>query len=404
MIYSATGVDRIPLKRSYHPVPGPSGDPGFGPPFFAPRPAPNRQPFASYHRQPVVRPSTFQPRPPPPSSLVPQTNVKSETDFHNSPFPQSQHIPSPAATNMASFPTLVNPTISSQQNQLSDVPLDSLPSLGPEGTSAVLNDSTLPAASVATNFPKLEQPNLGTEFALDGLFQQHCSIEESDGEKSLMRMLQEGNNDNFNFATLLATDANNPANPAAHVQGLRPPVASTHQQIDPRLFNTTTGMSSHQITSPLPQQSSNIMASQHVMSPSPMSNTIPSQQAANNTHLPTNVMSPNQLTGALSPPPNINPRSSVMSPHELISDSMAQVHQTMALSPESHIPNMTPQPSPFYQPQNIQQTEQELNDHGDFSPYPHGNFNLGRNSNNNNYLSSDAREDSLDQLLKGYSG
>ena len=286
-------------------------------------------------------------------TLPSSTNVKSEAsapiDFHNTPFPQ-QHSSMPGSGNLPDFPTLFeNTPITLQQNQqYNDVTLDSLPSLGPEGTSQVLNDSTLPAASASSNMPKLEEAILGDgDVSIDLLFEQRCSIEE--GDRSLLSLLQ---------------DASAPPNNIFQTPDQVPPVPVVQKQVDPLV-------TSHHVMSPqMPPQASSVPP-QSMLSPNPLSP-------------PNSNPVPNLMTNAMSPHPNLmSPGSEVLSPPQ-VPNSVAGVNFSQP-SP------MTTQQPPFYQ---------IPHDPVDFG-FPQQGMNPARNTNNsNNFAHGDGREDSFDTFLK----
>ena len=368
MFAAAPGDRGIPHKRSY-PM---SGQPPRNPGFVQRQPFPNRQPYHS-HQSPSMpsiwhrpRPSTFPAHHPgstlsthhPVSTIPPAhpTSVKSEAkapiDFHNSPFPQQAPPAIPQApSSLTTFPTLFeSSTVSSQHNQFNDVTLDSLPSLGAEGTSQVLNDSILPEASAASGAPRLVEPvilpNSGDISNIDFLFQQHCSIENSDADKSLLSLLQ---------------DTNDPVFPTTNA--LVPPQPVMQNQSDPQI------LSNHQIMSPqqLPPQAASVPP-QTMMSSDPMS--------------------PPQAANSRSPHPTI------MSPGPGV------------MSPQQQVPNsVTPVFSPVGQPLATQQTEFYALDQGDHVDFRFASPAMSQaraNSNNNNNF-GDGREDSLDTFLNKFS-
>jgi len=343
--------------------------------FTPPRQTFTRPPY--HHGNPALwsQSNNFRPRPstlPPPhprfnppvhpASTIPPshpTSVKSEAsapiDFHNSPFPQQvQHSSMPGANNFTDFPTLFeNPSVSLQQSQqYNDVTLDSLPSLGPEATSQVLNDSTLPASTISSNLPKLEEPLLSAgEVSIDVLFHQHCSIENEPDNKSLLKFLQDNQSPNDDiFQTANPTPI--PVTPV--VQNQVNPLVTTQPVMSPSM----------------PPQPSSVPP-QSMMSPDPLS-----PQASN----------PNMMSNAMSPHPNLmSPSSGVVSPQQAPNSVIA-----VGFSQSSP---MTMQQSSFY--------PMAQGDPIEFGFSQQGlNLEEHNTNNSNNFQHGDGREDSLDRFLK----
>ena len=361
------------------------------PPFYPQqRPGPSRQPFP---------PTSYWPRPSNPtrpSAPMSQSSsmIKKEfppSDYHPSPFPNPQSAPAQATTNSEfmgynnhppvsnasaspMFPNL-DVTMPTQPGHTFDM-LDSLPSLGEEGTKEVLKHSTLPPAA---GLPKLEEPLLDNDVGgLDFLFHHHCSIEKTEAEPS-------------NFMGLLDS--------ASTIGiGISQAPGSMMLTTSPSTYMTDAGISSNQ-AAPSPAQPTN-----RIFSP----NSTPHHISAATTPQPTNISShyPHSM---ISPPPDnpMTPHSAtnVMSPHVMGSVmSPGSVSNVMSPPPGQNVVSPSPtsvmSPEPQQRPFNQRMHIPSNNDASRFpSQYS---YNAISNSNNNNYqmLTTEPREDSIETLLQ----
>ena len=376
------------------------------------RPGPSRQPYypplhSIMHRPP----QRFL------MNVPPQPSIKKETalpDF--TPFPSSQstfattastssssftqlygnsNLPPATSTSAPLLPT-INPSITDQTNLtqyefgIESLPsLSSLPSLGIDGTSEVLQNSTLAttnhSTTLASNFPKLEEPYMGAESLVDiDTLMQTCSIEKTEPNNMNFVQMLEGTSNNLGSSFIpVSSDMFN----SVSQQQPRPG--------DPRLFSP-----------PPPQMSSPSVTPHHqtsIMSPHA---TVNSMSHHTRSHYPVGSKPAYSSSTAMSPQTIMNamsPHSGVMSPTASGSVMSPPGHDHMPVQPVA-----TPDPArmQFHQPSSMHMEMQHLP--SDFNRHPQQNFNLMRNSNNNNRnnnlipstIEQGETTDSLEEILK----